>query len=224
MADYDKIYNEEYTKYLGNTVNDIKNAQATAEKGLKTAYDASKKKLDDSRAKALNEAYVTKMLALRDAPAQMAKQGLSGGYTESNLASIERAYANNRNNTQNSYNDNISQLDVGYNNDLSTLKNSYLDMINSAKQNAASQALNSAAQRYNALQAEEAAAAASSGGGSGGGSVSVANETAATPQKSYQTNLSYGTFRGDSVYNNKKKQTSKLYDESKAASRKSMYF
>ena len=163
MANYDSIYQEEYNKYLGDTERRIANAQTQAEESLKKSYDASKSKLDSSRQDALKQAYITKRLAQRDAPEQMAKHGLSGGYTESNLASIERAYANNRNAAQKNYDENLTSLDVGYNGDLASLRNSYLDMINAAKQNAASQALTSAAQRYNALKAEEKASAASSG-------------------------------------------------------------
>ena len=130
----------------------------------------------------------------------MARQGLSGGYTESNLASIERAYANNRNAAKKNYDENLTSLDIGYNGDLASLRNSYLDMINAAKQNAASQALTSAAQRYNALKAEEKAAAASSGGSSYASSRS-ASRTSASPVGSnsntspYQYN-GYGATRG----------------------------
>ena len=196
MANYDSIYQEEYNKYLGDTERRIANAQTQAEESLKKSYDASKSKLDSSRQDALKQAYITKRIAQRDAPEQMAKHGLSGGYTESNLASIERAYANNRNAAQKTYDENLTSLDIGYNGDLASLRNSYLDMINAAKQNAASQALTSAAQRYNALKAEEEAAAASSGGSS--------SRTSASPVSSKSnTGAGYGTVRTDSVYTGK---------------------
>lgn len=203
MANYDSIYQEEYNKYLGDTERRIANAQTQAEESLKKSYDASKSKLDSSRQDALKQAYITKRLAQRDAPEQMAKHGLSGGYTESNLASIERAYANNRNAAQKTYDENLTSLDIGYNGDLASLRNSYLDMINAAKQNAASQALTSAAQRYNALKAEEEAAAASSAGSSYGYSGSASRTSASPVSSNSNTGAGYGTVSADSVYTGK---------------------
>lgn len=203
MANYDNIYKEEYNKYIGDAESRISNAQKQAEDSLKKTYDASKARLDNDRKESLRQAYITKMMALRDAPAQMARQGLSGGYTESNLASIERAYANNRNAAQKNYDENLTSLDVGYNGDLASLRNSYLDMINAAKQNAASQALTSAAQRYNALKAEEEAAAASSGGSSYASSGSASRTSASPVSSNSNSGAGYGTVRTDSVYTGK---------------------
>lgn len=178
---YDQIFKEEYNKQLGDSVTRLQQSQAQQEKALRAGYDQQQQKLTENKNKALREAYISKMKEERDMPSTMARQGLNGGMTESNIASIQRNYQNNRNAAETNYNDNRTSLDVGYEGDLANIRSQYVDAIASARQNAHSLALTSAGQRYNAAVAEEekakaeaeaaaAAAQAASSGGSGGSS------------------------------------------------------
>ena len=157
---YEDIYNEEYNKVLGNSVKKLEEAQAQGEKSLKTSYDTTADRLKQNRDNSLKQAYISRMKEQKAAPSMLARQGLNGGYTETNLASINRNYQNNRNAAELNYQNNLKDADVAYNSDLSSLKSTFADAINSAKQNAISIALSSAAQRFNAQQA--------AGGGVGG--------------------------------------------------------
>ena len=147
---YDAFYDEEYKKILGNSVNKLEEAQQQNEKSLKTNYDTTVNKLQQTRDNSLKEAYISRMKEQKAAPATLARQGLNGGYSETNQAAITRNYQNNRNSAEQNYQNNLKDADVAYNSDLSSLKATYADAINSAKQNAISLALSSAAQRFNA--------------------------------------------------------------------------
>ena len=60
-------------------------------------YEYAQSQVDSATDRALQEAYVNKMLALRDLPQQMAGQGLSGGGSETSLAGLYNNYGNARN-------------------------------------------------------------------------------------------------------------------------------
>jgi len=152
---YDQIYKEEFDKALGDSVTRLQQSQEQQEKALKAGYDQQQANLTANKNKALKEAYISKMKEERDMPSAMARQGLNGGMVESNLASINRAYQNNRNAAEENYANNKTTLDVGYEGDLANIRSQYVDAIASARQNANSLALTQAGQRYNVLVAEE---------------------------------------------------------------------
>ena len=151
---YEDIYNEEFTKQLGDSVTRLQQSQQQ-EKALKAGYDQQQANLQANRNKALKEAYISKMKEERDMPSVMARQGLNGGMVESNIASINRAYQNNRRAAEDNYANNKTTLDVGYEGDLANIRSQYVDAIATARQNANSLALTAAQQRYNNLVAEE---------------------------------------------------------------------
>lgn len=152
LKKYEDIYNEEYNKVLGNSVQKLEEAQAQGEKSLKASYDTTADRLKQTRDNSLKQAYISRMKEQKAAPSTLARQGLNGGYSETNLASINRNYQNNRNTAEQNYQNNLKDADVAYNSDLSSLKSTFADAINSAKQNAIFIALSSAAQRFNAQQ------------------------------------------------------------------------
>lgn len=152
---YEDIYNEEFTKQLGDSVTRLQQSQEQQEKALKAGYDQQQANLQANRNKALKEAYISKMKEERDMPSVMARQGLNGGMVESNVASINRAYQNNRRAAEDNYANNKTTLDVGYEGDLANIRSQYVDAIATARQNANSLALTAAQQRYNNLVAEE---------------------------------------------------------------------
>ena len=152
---YDQIYKEEFNKAIGDSVTRLQQSQEQQEKALKAGYDQQQTALADNRNKALREAYISKMKEERDMPSAMARQGLNGGMVESNVASINRAYQNNRRAAEDNYANNKTTLDVGYEGDLANIRSQYVDAIATARQNANSLALSAAQQKYNNLLAEE---------------------------------------------------------------------
>ena len=168
---YDAIYNEEYKKAIGDSVANLEKTRAAAETSLKKSYDNSVNKVKQDQNEALRQAYISKRKEELYAQSALARQGLSGGMSETNQASILRNYQNNRNTANKNYQTNLSSLEQGYNSDLASLRANYDDYINSARQNAVSIAISNAANRYNILKAEEeeqkAASRSSSSGSSG---------------------------------------------------------
>lgn len=152
---YDQIYKEEFNKAIGDSVTRLQQSQEQQEKALKAGYDQQQTALADNRNKALREAYISKMKEERDMPSAMARQGLNGGMVESNVASINRAYQNNRRAAEDNFANNKATLDVGYEGDLANIRSQYVDAIATARQNANSLALSAAQQKYNNLLAEE---------------------------------------------------------------------
>lgn len=152
---YDQIYKEEFNKAIGDSVTRLQQSQEQQEKALKAGYDQQQTALADNRNKALREAYISKMKEERDMPSAMARQGLNGGMVESNVASINRAYQNNRRAAEDNFANNKTTLDVGYEGDLANIRSQYVDAIATARQNANSLALSAAQQKYNNLLAEE---------------------------------------------------------------------
>lgn len=162
---YEDIYKKQYKKTIGDTVENLKEAEGAGLKSLKTSYDATEKKLTQNRDNSLKQAYISKMKEEKEAPALLARQGLNGGYSESAQASITRNYQNNRTAAENNYQDNMANAQTAYNSDVASLKATYADAINSAKQNAIALATSQASNIYNAALAEEQAAAGSGGSG-----------------------------------------------------------
>lgn len=172
---YDDIYNEEYNKAIGSSVKKLEESQEAAEKARRTAHEATTNKLQQNHSNAMKQAYISKMKEQKAAPSILARQGLNGGYSETNQASITRNYHNNRLAADLNLQNSLKDADVQLDSDIASLKSTYADAINSAKQNAISLALSAAAQRFNAQQA-------TSGGG-------VSYKPPAEPETGSTTNM-----------------------------------
>ena len=81
---------------------------------MSSAYANSQEKINADNAKALQEAYINKMLSQKNMQQNMTALGLSGGATESSMASLQNAYGNSRNNIQASTNQNLADLQMNY--------------------------------------------------------------------------------------------------------------
>ena len=103
----------------------LSNAYNTKANALKSSYDStlgqlsnayanSQDKINADNAKALQEAYINKMLSQKNMQQNMTALGLSGGATESSMASLQNAYGNSRNNIQASTNQNLADLQMNY--------------------------------------------------------------------------------------------------------------
>lgn len=99
---------------------------------LTDSYNSSVKELNDSATKALQEAYISKMMNEKNLPNQLSVQGLNGGATESAMASLMNNYGNARNNIATAQQNSLSQLEQAYNSNLANALQKYNDARNSA--------------------------------------------------------------------------------------------
>lgn len=77
-------------------------------------YQYAQGQVNDTTDRALQEAYINKMLSLRDLPQQLSAQGLSGGASETSTAGLYNNYGNARN-----------QLELGRQQEMGQLLNVY---------------------------------------------------------------------------------------------------
>lgn len=102
---------------------------------LTDSYNSSVKELNDSATKALQEAYISKMMSEKNLPNQLSVQGLNGGATESAMASLMNNYGNARNNIATAQQNSLSQLEQAYNSNMANALQKYNDARNSAADN-----------------------------------------------------------------------------------------
>ena len=114
---------------------------------LLNSYNRSKTNISDDAENSLRQAYINKMLSERNIGQQMSALGLSGGATESTLASLLNKYSGARNDINTTANKNYTQLEGNYNDSLSQAMQAY----NSAVANANLQKAQQIMQLENAL-------------------------------------------------------------------------
>lgn len=183
LAEYDNGYNT-LMEYLLNAYNanysSLNDAYMAALNQLGLNYNDtesllndrlanSRQELEDARTRALQEAYIQRMLEEKNLADRLGAYGLSGGATESVMANLLNNYRNNRNavetNTQNSlrdllqtYLENINTARQNYNKGLLDAENNRLSAaqnlannLYSSQANAASQYTNQRANTYEDL-------------------------------------------------------------------------
>jgi hypothetical protein len=217
MADYKKIYNDAYAS-LEDQYNTQKQALEDEQAKEKAVLDEQKRVADtrllDTRNEALRQAYISRMQNQRDMPGLMAAQGLSGGASETAIASIMRGYQNSRNAANKEYGTNQTTLDTDYNANSSTLGTKYTQLLNDLQNQRNNDAIAQAQLQYQAevqreqIAAQNAANAAQSSGWSGGVG---GNET---KSKTYPTVASNGAWSGSGVTSTAEQN---LLDKAKAA-------
>lgn len=99
---------------------------------LTNSYNNSSKSLNDNAAKALQEAYISRMMSEKNLPMQLSAQGINGGASESAIASLLNNYGNSRNNIETAKNNSLSQLEEAYNSNMANALQSYNDAVSSA--------------------------------------------------------------------------------------------
>lgn len=87
---------------MGNRETAMNSSYQEALKQLESDYGASAETVNKNADKALQEAYINKMLTQKSLPQQLAAMGISGGAAESTLAGVENSYGNSRNQTEES--------------------------------------------------------------------------------------------------------------------------
>lgn len=118
---------------------------------LKGDFDLSKNNLLANTEKALQEAYVNKMMNERSLEQQLNAQGLRGGATESAVASLLNNYGNSRNDINTAYSSNLAQLENAYLNNLAAAQQSYNDAVAKAASDNANYRLELERALYNAM-------------------------------------------------------------------------
>ena len=116
---------------------------------MNSSYNNSLGKLQDDAAQSLKEAYINRMLSSKNLNQQMSASGLSGGASESTMASMLNNYGNARNNINTTLNSNIKDLNATRDSNMANILQSY----NSNLANLVQQRANALAQIESALSA-----------------------------------------------------------------------
>lgn len=103
--------------------------QAARDQAYRVAAEQQRKNLDYSTGqvnnaadKALQEAYINKMMTLKKLPQTLSAQGLNGGVAESTTAGLYNNYGNARNEIETERLDQIGALQQAYNNNMAQLE------------------------------------------------------------------------------------------------------
>lgn len=135
---YDKsvgALNDAYNSQIGN----LRSNYDSTVNQLNASYDNSANKVNANAENSLREAYINKMLSQKNLGQQMAAQGLTGGATESTLASLLNNYGNSRNNIETTKANNLSDLAFTRDNNLAEALRSFNSAMANADSTRASQ-------------------------------------------------------------------------------------
>ena len=88
----------------------------------KRNLEYSTEQVDNATNRALQEAYINRMMTQRNLPQTMSAQGLTGGAAESTIAGLYNNYGNARNELERERVEQISALQQAYNNNLAQLE------------------------------------------------------------------------------------------------------
>lgn len=105
---------------------------ASTKDQLSSSYGNSRTSLQQNEENALREAYINRMMNEKNLRQQLNAQGLTGGASESAIASMLNNYGTSRNNIQNTAADNLRELEQTYNSNLASAQQKYNDAVNSA--------------------------------------------------------------------------------------------
>ena len=100
---------------------------------LGSAYENSRQNLNSQAEKALQEAYINRMMNERNMAQQLNAQGLNGGAAESTIASMLNNYGNARNNINLSADNSLRELEQNYNSNLANALQKYNDALADAE-------------------------------------------------------------------------------------------
>lgn len=115
-----------------NRLAGLNNNLASTKDLLGSAYENSRQNLNANAEKALQEAYINRMMNERSLQNQLNAQGLNGGAAESTIASMLNNYGNARNNINTSVDDSLRELEQNYNSNLATAQQKYNDALTDA--------------------------------------------------------------------------------------------
>lgn len=111
---------------------------------LNSQLSNSRSELENARRRALQEAYISRMMQEKNLADQLDAYGLTGGATESVMANMRNNYANNRNSVEENTQNNLRDLLLKYLENVSSARQRYNDSLLNAQNNRVT-ALNNAA-------------------------------------------------------------------------------
>lgn len=141
--------------YYQAMMNALGNSYADTESLLRSQLAQSQQGVEDERRRAMQEAYLSRMLAEKRLSDQLDAYGLTGGASESVMANLLNTYLNNRNNVEEKTQNSLSDLLQNYLTNLNSARQTYNQNLMSAAQNR----LNARQQLANNLASSQADAA-----------------------------------------------------------------
>ena len=140
-------YDANYTSLLdllanhyGDLLNSLGINYSDTEALLNNQFTNSKNELEAARRRALQEAYISRMMQEKSLADQLDAYGLTGGASESVMANINNNYANNR-----------YAVEENLQNNLRDLLQKYLENLSGARERYNNSLMNAQNNRYNAL-------------------------------------------------------------------------
>ena len=115
-------------KALGDNLSDTENL-------LRSQYDTSQNTLEEQRRRALQEAYIQRMMEQKSLSDTLADYGLSGGATESVLSNLLNNYRGNRNTIENNATVSLRDLLEKYNSNVASARERYNTSLQQAQNN-----------------------------------------------------------------------------------------
>ena len=109
---------------------------ASAQAQIQAAYDKSYRDVRRDAERSLREAYINHMMNKRDLNQSMSAQGLTGGASETTMASMANQYGNSRTGINENWNDNIANIAMTRDNNLAQalqMYNSQMAQLEQAK-------------------------------------------------------------------------------------------
>lgn len=147
--------NENLDAYYQSVLNALANNYSDTENLLRGQYGNSQQALEDDRRRALQEAYISRMMAQKQLADQLDAYGLTGGASESVMANLLNNYLNSRANVEERVQTSLKDLLQNYLSNLSDARQNYNQSLMNAEQNR----LNARQQLSNNLAESQASAA-----------------------------------------------------------------
>ena len=133
MNALNSAYDNQLTS-LGDNLKEI-NSQ------LENQYNRSRNSISQDAESSLRQAYINRMLSQKNLGQQMSAQGLTGGATETTMASMLNNYNNARNNINTAMNNNLYNLEGNYSDNISQARQAYNTAVANANLARAQQAM-----------------------------------------------------------------------------------
>jgi len=117
----------------GDILNALGLNYADSQSLLDSQLNASRDELENSRRRALQEAYISRMMQEKNLADQLDAYGLTGGAAESVMANMRNNYANNRNAVEENTQNNLRELLLNYLGNVTDARQRYNDSLMKAQ-------------------------------------------------------------------------------------------
>ena len=117
----------------GDILNALGLNYADSQSLLDSQLNASRDELENARRRALQEAYISRMMQEKNLADQLDAYGLTGGAAESVMANMRNNYANNRNAVEENTQNNLRELLLKYLGNVTDARQRYNDSLMKAQ-------------------------------------------------------------------------------------------